>query len=217
MYVVLIGAPGSGKGTQAGVLAETSGLAHVASGDLFRAAVQQGTELGRVARGYMERGELVPDEVTIAMIMERLREPDTARGVILDGFPRTVEQAQALDRALAARDQQIDLAIYLRVPTEVLLRRLSGRWICRVCQATYHEVFRPPATPGQCDACGGELSQRPDDRLETAERRLQVYFEQTLPAIEYYRRRRILVEVDGNQPIEPVAAEMLGALGQTTR
>lgn len=214
MYVVLIGAPASGKGTQAKELAEACELAHVATGDLFREAVQRGTELGRRAKLYMDRGELVADALTIAMVIERLEEPDARPGAILDGFPRTLEQARALDEALAARQQRIARAIYLKVPTEALLRRLSGRWICLHCQATFHELYQPPASTGRCDRCGGELYQRPDDQPATARHRLEVYFEHTLPVIEYYRGRSVLVEVDGDQSIQEVREDLLRVFGK---
>lgn len=214
MFVILLGAPGSGKGTQASLLAQQAGLAHIASGDLFREAVQRGTPLGRQAREYMERGELVPDRITVPLVMERLEAPDAVRGAILDGFPRTVEQARALDEALNDKGRRIERVLYLKVPREELLSRLSGRWICRACQATYHEVTYPPRRAGVCDRCGGELYQRADDRRETVERRLEVYFEQTLPLIDYYRGRSVLREINGNQPIPSVAEELLAAIRQ---
>jgi len=204
LHIVLIGAPGAGKGTQAGTMAADLKLTHVASGDMFRSAIQRATPLGLEAKAYMDRGELVPDDVTLAMVMERLAEPDVANGTILDGFPRTVAQAEALDRALGANGSKVAQAIYLSVPDEELLRRLSGRWLCRVCQTSYHEVFNPPREPGKCNREGGELYQREDDTLETARRRLQVYFEQTTPVIDYYQRRGVLDEVDGSREIDQV-------------
>jgi len=214
VYLILIGAPGAGKGTQAAPVAERLGVAHIASGDMFRDAVARGTEQGLEAKAYMDRGELVPDEVTVAMVMERLAAPDAARGVILDGFPRTVAQAEVLDGALERVGKRVDQAIYLAVPREDLLRRLSGRWLCRQCQASYHEVFNPPSQPGRCDRCGGELYQREDDTRETAERRLQVYFEQTTPVIDHYRRRGVLDEVDGDQGIAEVREAILDAVAR---
>ncbi|MBI2861884.1 MAG: adenylate kinase [Chloroflexi bacterium] len=208
-YVVLLGAPGAGKGTQAGALAERLGVAHVASGDLFRQAVGAGTELGRSAQGYMERGELVPDGITIAMMMERLSQPDCVKGAILDGFPRTLGQALALDRAFADAGRRISQVLYIRVGEGELLRRLSGRWLCRRCQTSYHELSTPPQVPGRCDRCGGELYQRDDDRRETAERRLAVYFQQTLPLIDYYRQAGLLIEVDGEGSVEDVGQAIL--------
>lgn len=214
MFIIFIGAPGSGKGTQAKTLASALGVVHVPCGDLFRTAVEQGTELGRVAQEYMDRGELVPDEVTIGMIMERLSAPDTQRGVILDGFPRTVEQARALERAMDSHGGRVDLAVYLKVPNRVLMERLSGRLLCRRCQATYHQVFWPPHVADQCDFCGGELYQRRDDRAETSERRLEVYFGNTLPVVDFYRERGLLVEVNGDQYVENVRADLLTLIRQ---
>lgn len=211
MYIVLIGAPGAGKGTQAQALVEKFHLVHVASGDMFRDAMAKGTPLGQQAKSYVDRGELVPDEITVAMVIERLNQPDAAHGVLLDGFPRTLAQAEALDRALGANGKRIDQAIYLRVPEDELIRRLAGRWLCRSCQASYHEVFNPPQVAGRCDRCGGELYQRPDDTVETARRRLAV-FEQTVPVIEYYRQRGVLDEVDGARPIEEVRRAIVDAV-----
>jgi len=185
-------------------MADDLKLTHVASGDMFRSAIQRATPRGLEAKGYMDRGELVPDDVTVAMVMDRLAESDVANGTILDGFPRTLAQAQALDRELRARGSKVDQAIYLAVPNEELLRRLSGRWLCRVCQTSYHEVFKPPREPGKCDREGGELYQRDDDTLETAKRRLEVYFDQTMPVIDYYRQQGALDEVDGAKEIGQV-------------
>lgn len=212
VYVVLLGAPGSGKGTQAQALSELAGLAHVASGDLFREASRSGTELGRQTSEYMLRGELVPDSITVPLVIERLQAPDVRGGAILDGFPRTVVQAEALDRALQVCEAGIDLALSLRVPPEVLVSRLSGRWMCQECHASYHSVFNSPRRPGICDRCGGELYQRQDDQRETAERRLDVYFQSTEPLIDYYRRRGVLEEVNGDERIDRVRANLLAAL-----
>ncbi len=213
MIVILMGAPGAGKGTQAEGLAEKLGVPHVASGDLFREALQKGTPLGLKAKGYMERGELVPDEIVIGMILERLAQPDCEKGVVLDGFPRTLAQAEALDRALAEQGRKVDRVLFLEVPEEDLVQRLTGRWICRQCQASYHTLFRPPKVEGVCDRCGGELYQRPDDREETVRRRLEVYFEQTTPVLEYYRRRGVLVSVDGLGSIDEVRRRLAAAVG----
>jgi adenylate kinase len=212
MIVVLMGPPGAGKGTQAKAIVAELQIVHVSTGDLFREAVRRGTPLGREAQTYMDRGELVPDAVTIAMLLERLDRPDAANGVLLDGFPRTLPQAEALDEALIARHAQVDMAIYLDVPREVLLARLSGRWLCPDCGATYHAVFSPPSVEGRCDRCGATLVQRGDDQRETAERRLAVYLAQTVPVMEYYRRRDVLVEVDGNQSVERVEHVLRDAL-----
>ena len=212
MRIVLLGAPGSGKGTQAKTLAEELHAPHIATGDLFREQQVRGTELGKLAKGYMERGELVPDEVTIKMLLERIAQQDCARGYILDGFPRTLAQARALDEALAGQRQAVDRALYIEVAEEELLRRLGGRWICRVCQAPYHELTAPPRVPGRCDKDGGELYQRADDSRETARRRLEVYFEQTAPLIDHYRQARKLVRVNGEGEIDAVRTRLLQAL-----
>ncbi len=212
MYIVLIGAPGAGKGTQGLQLAADLGLAHVASGDMFRDAMARRTPLGIKAKEFVDRGELVPDPITVGMIIDRLAQPDAAKGVILDGFPRTVPQAEALDRALAERGLRVDQAIYLAVQDDELLRRLSGRWLCGQCQASYHEVFKPPTVAGKCDNCGADLYQRSDDSRETAIRRLGVYFDQTTPVIEYYRGRGVLDEIDGQRSIPEVKQAMLEAV-----
>ena len=212
MNIVLLGAPGAGKGTQAEFLAEELGVPHVASGDLFREALKGDTPLGRQARSYMDRGELVPDAVTIAMVRERLQQPDTERGVILDGFPRTVEQAEALDQILAEDGRHVDLAVFINVRPEVLVQRLSGRWICQDCQGVYHTLHNPPQVVGSCDACGGALYQRTDDRPETQARRIEVYLQQTAPLIDYYRNQGRLVEVDGEQDIAAVRGALHAAV-----
>lgn len=212
MYLILVGAPGAGKGTQATVVKEKMGLPHVATGDLFREAQRQGTELGLLAKSYMEKGQLVPDEVTVKMVMERLSAPDCARGCLLDGFPRTLEQARALEQALKGQGKSVAAALYIKVSEGELLRRLSGRWICRQCQAPYHLVSAPPKVKGKCDQCGGELYQRADDTIETARKRLEVYFNQTMPLIEYYRQAGRLKEIDGEHSVEAVGKELLGVL-----
>lgn len=212
MFIILLGAPGAGKGTQAAPLAKELGVAHVASGDLFRENLRQGTEVGRLAQSYMERGLLVPDDITVRMVKERLEQPDAARGAVLDGFPRTLEQAQALQEVLAQDGRQIDQVIYIKVSEEELLRRLTGRWTCRLCQAVYHMQGNPPRVASRCDGCGGELYQRPDDTLETARHRLQVYFAQTAPLIDYYARAGLLVEVDGEGDVDRVQRALHAAL-----
>jgi adenylate kinase len=213
MFLVFLGAPGAGKGTQAAVISRKLGLAHIASGDLFRQAVDKGTELGKSVKSYMDKGALVPDEVTIQLISERLNEPDCKSGCVLDGFPRTTEQASALDKMLASRGEAIDEAIYIEVPEKELLERLSGRWICRKCQTPYHEVTSPPKVHKVCDKCGGELYQRPDDTEETVKERLKVYFAQTVPVLDYYQAKGKLVTVDGNLGIEEVSEKIIDALG----
>lgn len=212
MYLVLLGAPGAGKGTQADILSEEMNLAHIASGDLFRQALGEETELGLLAKSYMEKGELVPDEVTITMILERIAGDDCASGCIFDGFPRTLDQARALDEALAARGKAIDEAVYIEVPEEELLRRLGGRWLCRSCQTPYHVVTSPPQVPGKCDRCGGDLFQRPDDKEETVRERLKVFFAQTAPLLDYYEKGNRLVKVNGSPGIEEVARQVIGML-----
>lgn len=212
LYILLLGAPGAGKGTQAAFLTEKLGIPHVASGDLFRAAIANQTELGKLAKSYMDRGELVPDDVTIAMVMERLSQPDCAGGALLDGFPRTIEQAKALEKALAERGSRLALVLYIRASEATLLERLGGRWTCRQCGAVYHERFNPPKQPGVCDACGGELYQRPDDQPETQRRRIRVYLEQTTPLIAYFKERGLLVEIDGEQDVESVRQAVEEAL-----
>jgi adenylate kinase len=211
-FIVLVGPPGSGKGTQASRLQELLHLPHVASGDLFRENLKNQTPLGLQAKAYMERGDLVPDDVTIAMVMERLKQPDCADGAILDGFPRTIAQAEALDGILKEMGTSLKVVPYIKVSDEVLLARLSGRWICRQCGAVYHTLYNPPKVPGRCDICGGELYQRPDDRPEVAKNRLRVYFEQTAPLIRYYRGRGLLVEIDGEKEIEEVQAALEAAI-----
>lgn len=212
MYVVLLGAPGAGKGTQASVLSREMKLPHVASGDLFREALQSRTKLGLLAKPYMEKGELVPDEITINMIVERIDLPDCTSGCLLDGFPRTLDQAEALDKRLAEVGRSIDKAVYIDVPEDELVKRLSGRWICRHCQAPYHVLTSAPRTPGKCDRCGGELYQRADDQEETVRERFRVFFSQTVPILDYYRRQHKLVEVDGCKGIQELAREISSLL-----
>jgi adenylate kinase len=211
-FIVLFGPPASGKGTQAARLREEFGLPHVASGDLFRENLRNETGLGLKAKAYMGRGELVPDDITIAMVMDRLSRPDCADGALLDGFPRTIAQAVALDQALAERGQKIALVLYIVVPDEVLVERGSGRWLCPVCGEAYHVLFNPPKIPGVCDKDGGKLYQRQDDRPETVRNRIKVYWEQTSPLIDYYRQRGVLVEINGDRPIDDVTADLIAAI-----
>jgi adenylate kinase len=213
VYIILLGAPGAGKGTQAVMLAEKKKLVQVASGDLFRKALQQETELGKKAKVYMEKGQLVPDEITIQMVLERLAEPDCKKGAILDGFPRNLEQAKALDKALEKKSRAIDKVVYIKVSEGELLKRLGGRWICRNCQAPYHEVDSPPKAAGKCDRCGGELYQRADDNVATVKKRLEVYFAETSPLIDYFRRAGKLLEINGEGSAAEVNKRILTKLG----
>jgi len=215
VYIIFLGAPGAGKGTQAATMAQELNLVHIASGDLFRQALEQGTELGIKAKSYMEKGMLVPDEITIRTVLERMSAPDCELGVILDGFPRNLEQAKALDKALLEQGKTIDKVVYIKVSEEELLNRLSGRWICRNCQTPYHTINSPPKVWGKCDNCGGELYQRPDDTVETVKKRLEVYFAQTAPLIDYYTKANKLLEVNGNGSVNEVGKRIANALGKT--
>lgn len=212
--VLLLGAPGAGKGTQARFLAEMLGVPHVASGDLLREHRQRGTRLGRTAQEYMDRGDLVPDALVVDMIADRLDRPDAERGALLDGFPRTLAQSEALERRLASRGGTVRSAIYVEVPTEVLVERLAGRWMCRACQASYHDVFNPPRTAGACDACESELYQRADDRRDVVANRVAVYLRDTLPVVERYARKYLLQRVDGNRSIAEVQAALRRAVAE---
>ena len=212
MYIILFGAPGAGKGTQAVYVAQKLNLVHIATGDLFRQAIEQGTELGIQAKAYMEKGILGPDEITIRMVFERMSDPDCESGVVFDGFPRNLKQARALDEALAKQAKAIDMVVYIKVSEEELLKRLSGRWICRDCQTPYHAVNSPPKVWGRCNQCGGKLYQLPDDTDETVKKRLQVYFTETAPLIDYYTRLDKLMEVDGEGSIDEVGKRIIAAL-----
>ncbi len=214
MYTIFLGAPGAGKGTQAARAAEELKLAHIASGDMFREALEKQDELATEARSYMEKGMLVPDEITIRMVLERISAPDCEHGVIFDGFPRNLAQAEALDKALAGQAKAIDNVAYIKVSEEELLTRLSGRWICRQCQAPYHAVNSPPRVRGKCDQCGGELYQRSDDTEETVKERLKVYFAQTAPLIDYYTQAGKLLEIDGEGGMDEVGERILEAIGR---
>jgi len=212
VYIILLGAPGAGKGTQAVMLAEKIKLVQVASGDLFRQALANETKLGKKAKVYMEKGQLVPDEITIQMVLERLAAPDCKDGAILDGFPRNLEQAKALDKALEKQSKAIDKVVYIKVSEGELLKRLSGRWICRQCQAPYHEVDSPPKVKGVCDRCGGELYQRADDNVETIKNRLKVYFAETSPLIDYYKQAGKLLEINGEGTTTEINGRITAAL-----
>jgi adenylate kinase len=212
VYIILVGAQGSGKGTQAELLSQTLGVPHIASGDLFRKAIDEKTQLGIKARAYMDRGELVPDDLTVTMVVKRLEEPDCVQGVLFDGFPRTVAQAEVLDRGLQEVGKQIDLAIYLQVPREELLKRLSGRYICRANQHVYNINTHPPKVAGICDLDGSELYQRSDDTGEAVQKRLDIFFNETIRLLDYYGNQNKLVEVDGNQDIDQVQQSLLSVI-----
>ncbi|GAB6172263.1 adenylate kinase [Paradesulfitobacterium aromaticivorans] len=214
MRTILMGPPGAGKGTQAEALVAKFEIPHISTGDMFRAAIKAGTLLGLKAKEYMDAGGLVPDEVTIGIVEDRLKQPDCAKGFLLDGFPRTVAQADALGEIIANLGLALDGVINIEVDEEKLLERLTGRRICRQCGATYHSVFNPPTKEGVCDKCGGELYQRSDDTLETAKNRLRVYNEQTEPLINYYRSQGLLKGIEGDQPIDKVLQDILVAMGQ---
>jgi adenylate kinase len=216
VYIIFLGAPGSGKGTQAAYVAQELNLVHIASGDLFRQAVEQGTELGMQVKSYMERGVLVPDQVTIQVVLERISAPDCEPGVVFDGFPRNLKQAEALDKALVQKAKVIDRVVYIRVPEEELVKRLSGRWVCRNCQTPYHAIDSPPKVWGRCDKCGSELYQRPDDTVEVVKKRLEVYFAQTAPLIGYYNRSGKLLETDGKGSVAEVGERIIAALQQAS-
>lgn len=209
--VILLGPPGAGKGTQAARIAENLSVPKVASGDLFRDHQARDTELGRLARTYMERGDLVPDDVTIRMVMEWVEAHEREGGFLLDGFPRTLAQAEALDREMV-ESGGIDRALYINVNTEELFRRLAGRWICRSCQTPYHEQSSPPSVAGKCDRCGGDLYQRDDDNAEAVQKRLGVFFKETEPLVQFYRETGILREVDGVGTVDGVGAMLLDAV-----
>jgi adenylate kinase len=210
--LVLLGAPGAGKGTQAHILARHLGLPRVATGDLFRAAVRDGTPLGIAAKEYMDRGALVPDEVTVDMLLERLAAPDASRGVILDGFPRTRSQAEALDHALEARGTTVDAALYVDVPSEELLARLTGRWLCEAAGHTYHETAYPPRVAGVCDICGSRLIQRDDDKPDVVRARLEKQLGALADVVAHYRAAGVLQTVDGRRPIASVSNDLLNCI-----
>ena len=208
MYVILLGLPGAGKGTQASRLTEQTGLAHVTTGDLFRENIREGTELGKKAQSYVEGGLLVPNEITIGMLLERISQPDFANGCIFDGFPRNTEQAAALDEALTVRGKQIDRVIYIRVSTNELVSRLAGRWTCRECSAIYHETSQPPRKAGICDNCGSQLYQREDDKPDVVRTRLEVNLRNLQPLLDYYGHQRKLFEVNGQQDMDAVSGDI---------
>jgi adenylate kinase len=213
-YIVLLGPPGVGKGTQAEIIARTTGLSHISSGDLFRENIKNATDLGKLAQSFMNKGELVPDDVTIGMIRDRLARSDCREGALLDGFPRTTVQAEALEKLLAEFGGKVNYVPYITASEATLVERLSGRWTCKAQGHIFHEKYNPPKKLGVCDLDGSDLYQREDDKAETVKRRIQVYFAQTAPLIAYYRERGLLSEVDGARPIEQVTADLLVVLGK---
>ncbi len=213
MNIVFLGPPGAGKGTQAKRITEKYGIPQISTGDMFREHLSKGTELGQKAKEYMEKGQLVPDEIVLSMVEERLKQPDCEKGFILDGFPRTVAQAEALDEMLSKLGKKIDYAIAIEVPDEELVERLTGRRTCKKCGMMYHVKFKPPKVEGKCDACGGELYQRPDDNEETVRNRLKVYHESTAPLIEYYEKKGVLHRIDGGGSIDEIFERIVQVLG----
>lgn len=214
MKIIMLGAPGAGKGTQAKKIAAKYDIPHISTGDIFRANIKNGTELGQKAKTYMDQGLLVPDELVVDLVVDRVNQEDCTKGYVLDGFPRTIPQAEALDKALAGLGQKMDYAINVEVPDENIIRRMSGRRACVDCGATYHLEYAPTKAEGICDICGGTLILRDDDKPETVEKRLGVYHEQTQPLIEYYTNAGILREVDGTIDIDDVFAEIVKILGE---
>lgn len=213
MKIIMLGAPGAGKGTQAKKIAEKYGISHISTGDIFRANIKDGTELGRKAKEYMDQGSLVPDELTIGMLMDRIQMEDCKEGYVLDGFPRTIPQAESLKDALSERGQKIDYAINVDVPDENIINRMAGRRACISCGATYHIVYNPSKVPDVCDVCGARLVLRDDDKPETVKKRLSVYHDQTQPLIEYYKETGVLVNVDGTQELNKVFSDIAAILG----
>ena len=213
MKIIMLGAPGAGKGTQAKKIAEKYGIPHISTGDIFRSNIKGGTELGMKAKAFMDQGALVPDELTIGMLMDRIKEADCENGYVLDGFPRTIPQAESLTAALEAMGQKIDYAVNVDVPDENIINRMSGRRACLNCGATYHIVYNPSKVEGVCDVCGDKLVLRDDDKPETVKKRLNVYHEQTQPLIEYYEKAGVLANVDGTQDMNQVFADIAALLG----
>jgi len=213
MKIIMLGAPGAGKGTQAKMLSEKYGIPHISTGDIFRANIKNNTELGRKAKGYMDAGQLVPDELVVDLVVDRIKNADCMKGFILDGFPRTIPQAEALDYALNNQNEKIDYAINVDVPDENIIERMSGRRACVGCGATYHIVYNPTKKEGVCDACGQDLILRDDDKPETVRKRLQVYHEQTQPLIDHYDKMGALLTVDGTQDIQVVFETITKVLG----
>lgn len=214
MKIIMLGAPGAGKGTQAKMIAEKCGIPHISTGDIFRANIKNGTELGAKAKEYMDKGLLVPDELVCDLVVDRIQQADCEKGYILDGFPRTIPQAEALEAALNAIEQKLDYTIDIDVPDENIINRMSGRRACVGCGATYHVVFNPTKVEGKCDVCGESLILRDDDKPETVKKRLDVYHTQTQPLIDFYSARKVLVEVDGTQSMDKVFEDIMKILGE---
>ena len=214
MKIIMLGAPGAGKGTQAKMIAAKYGVPHISTGDIFRANIKNGTELGAKAKEYMDKGLLVPDELVVDLVIDRFKADDCAKGYILDGFPRTIPQAEALDKALSAIGDSVDYAINVEVPDENIIERMSGRRACVGCGATYHIKYNPTKVEGICDACGEKLILRDDDKPETVKNRLSVYHEQTQPLIDYYAKKNVLAEVDGTKDMEDVFNDIVTILGK---
>ena len=213
MKIIMLGAPGAGKGTQAKKIADKYSIPHISTGDIFRANIKEGTELGKKAKTYMDQGLLVPDELVVDLVVDRVQQDDCSNGYVLDGFPRTIPQAESLDAALEKLGDRIDYAINVEVPDENIVRRMSGRRACLACGATYHLVHIPPKKEGICDNCGKELVLRDDDKPETVTKRLNVYHEQTQPLIDYYTTKNVLAEVDGTKDMEEVFQDIVKVLG----
>ena len=214
MKIIMLGAPGAGKGTQAKMIATKYGIPHISTGDIFRANIKNGTELGAKAKEYMDKGLLVPDELVVDLVIDRFKEPDCEKGYVLDGFPRTIPQAEALDKALTAIGESVDYAINVEVPDDNIVNRMGGRRACVGCGATYHIVYSPTKEEGKCDTCGGELIIRDDDKPETVLNRLSVYHEQTQPLIDYYTNKGIIAEVDGTVDMNDVFNAIVNILGE---
>lgn len=214
MKIIMLGAPGAGKGTQAKKIAAKYSIPHISTGDIFRANIKNDTELGKKAKSYMDAGNLVPDSLTLELVMDRIHQADCQNGYVFDGFPRTIPQAEALEEALAADGQSVDFAIDIEVPDENIVTRMSGRRACLSCGATYHTVFAPPKAEGVCDRCGGELTIRDDDRPETVNKRLGVYHQQTQPLIDFYQDKGCLAQVDGTKDVEEVFQDICELLGE---